>query len=247
LKGIWRGVVLCWAFLAVVLLPLSQWEGAALPAAGGAQLTIEEPAEGERALVALTFDDGPRRSTTEELLDGLAERGVRGTFFVIGSQVEGSEDLILRMDEEGHQLGIHTYDHVALTALSAADLAAQVDRTREALRGVLGHNGFLLRPPYGMTDAAARSRAGCPIILWSVDPKDWEDRDRARIVDAVVNEAQDGDIILLHDIYESSVEAALEIVDALHARGFLFVTVDELAQAKHVELEAGEVYRCFRD
>jgi len=105
------------------------------------------------------------------------------------------------------------------------------------------HGELLLRPPYGMVDAGVRRRAGSPLILWSIDPEDWGDKGVERIVEHVCSRASDGDIILLHDIYPTSVEAALRIVDALHQKGFLFVTVDELAAQHGLTLEAGEVYR----
>ena len=193
-------------------------------------------------LIAITFDDGPRRSTTTRLLDGLAERGVQATFFLIGEQVEGNEDVLKRMDDEGHQIGIHTYDHVKLTGLNKTDFDAQVDRTRSILKGVLGHNDFLLRPPYGMTDNGVKTWAGCPIILWSIDPEDWKDQNAPREVRQIVSEAKDGDIILMHDIFSASVDAALQVIDQLHARGFLFCTIDELYAARHIDLEPGEVY-----
>ena len=197
--------------------------------------------EGKK-LIALTFDDGPRRATTTRLLDGLAERGVKATFFLIGAQIENNEDVVRRMDEEGHQVGIHTFDHVKLTGLSRADFDAQVERTRAALKGVLGHNDFLLRPPYGMLDGGVRAMAGCPILLWSIDPEDWRDRDGERVAAEVTAQARDGGIILMHDIFPESVDAALEIVDALHAQGYLFCTVEELFAARGVPLEAGQVY-----
>ena len=197
--------------------------------------------EGQK-LIALTFDDGPRRSTTTRLLDGLAERGVKATFCLSGAQIENNEDVVRRMDEEGHQIGIHTFDHVKLTGLSRADFDAQVERTRAALKGVLGHNDFLLRPPYGMLDDGVRAMAGCPILLWSIDPEDWRDRDGARVAAEVTAQARDGGIILMHDIFPESVDAALEIVDALHAQGYLFCTVEELFAARGVPLEAGQVY-----
>lgn len=201
------------------------------------------PAAG--GLLALTFDDGPRRSTTTALLDGLAERGVKATFFLIGAQAaDDRQDLVLRMEREGHQIGIHTYDHTALSGLSAADFSAQVDRTRNLFQSILGHNHFLLRPPYGKLDAAVRTRAGCPIVLWSIDPEDWNDQNADRVVEHVVSRARDGDIILLHDIFPSSVEAALRIVDQLHRRGFYFVTVEELFAARQIPLRDGQVYRC---
>lgn len=196
----------------------------------------------EEKLIALTFDDGPRRITTQRLLDGLAQRGVKATFFLIGSQIEGNEDLLLRMEEEGHQIGVHTYDHVSLTGLNAADFDAQVGRTRALLEQVLGHGGFLLRPPYGMTDPMVKSRAGSPLILWSVDPEDWRDRDASRVRAQIVQNVRDGDIILLHDIFPESVDAALAAVDDLLSQGYYFCTVDDLFAARHIELKNGSAY-----
>ena len=205
------------------------------------------PAEGEALieapLVALTFDDGPRRSTTADLLDGLQERGVPATFFLIGEQIEGNEDLIKRMEEEGHQIGIHSYEHRWLTALSAADFARQVDRERQLLYEILGREDFLLRPPYGGVDAAVEKRANTPIVLWSVDPEDWKDNNIDRIVACVVEQASDGDIILLHDLFPNSAQAALRIVDALLAKGYCFVTVEQLMEERGVVPEAGVRYR----
>lgn len=195
-------------------------------------------------LLALTFDDGPRRSTTSALLDGLAERGVKATFFLIGRQIAGNEDLIRRMDAEGHQIGIHTYDHVALTGLNRTDFDAQVGVTRTLLTQLLGHNGFLLRPPYGAVDDGVRAMAGAPIVLWSVDPEDWREQDPQHITEHLVSHAKDGDILLLHDIFPGSVEAALAAVDALMAKGYYFVTVEELFSLRHISLESGCVYRC---
>ncbi|MBM6871602.1 polysaccharide deacetylase family protein [Pseudoflavonifractor phocaeensis] len=195
-------------------------------------------------LVALTFDDGPRRSTTTALLDGLAQRGVKATFFLIGRQIPGNEDLIRRMDAEGHQIGIHTYDHTILTGLNEADFQAQVEVTRTLLTQLLGHNGFLLRPPYGMVDDGVKAMAGAPIILWSVDPEDWREQGADLVSQHLISQAKDGDILLLHDIFPGSVEAALETVDALMDQGFYFVTVEELFSLRHISLENGCVYRC---
>ena len=203
-------------------------------------------AVGTEKLLALTFDDGPRRSTTSALLDGLARRGVHATFFLVGSNLDGNEELILRMEAEGHQVGIHSYNHKMLTGLNAADLYAEVGALRDRLTDLLGHDGFLLRPPYGKTDDALRRRAGAPIILWSVDPEDWSDDDSDRQTALILSQVQDGDIILLHDIYPSSVDTALRVVDALLDEGYYFVTVDELFAARGVTPENGKVYRSLR-
>ncbi len=211
----------------------------------GQTLPVDGPAQLERPVVALTFDDGPRRSTTGELLDGLAQRGVHATFFLVGEMLEGNGDLVERMAAEGHQIGVHTYDHVWLTELSAVDFEKQVGRTRRLLTEMVGEGSYWLRPPYGGVDRGVEKRAGSPVILWSVDPEDWDDKNVTRIVEHIVSNVRDGDIILLHDIYPSSVEAALQVVDRLQERGFLFATVEELAQLRHIELKEGEVYRCF--
>lgn len=196
----------------------------------------------ETKLIALTFDDGPKRSTTTALLDGLSQRGVCATFFLIGRNVDGNEDLILRMDQEGHQIGIHSTNHKTLTGLNQADFYEEVGALRLRLETLLGHNSLLLRPPYGIIDAGVKRMAEAPIILWSIDPEDWSDEDTARQVSHIVSRAKDGDIILLHDIYPSSVETALQVVDSLLQEGFYFVTIDQLFAAKGIELKEGEVY-----
>ena len=144
------------------------------PAAGGG----DRQALGEAKIpagpyVALTFDDGPRDATTPVLLDGLAQRGVRATFFVIGENVEGNELLLQRMEGEGHQIGLHTYHHKMLDQLNAAGFYAEVDSLRATLTALVGREEFMLRPPYGMMNAATQTRAAAPIVLWSVDPEDW--------------------------------------------------------------------------
>lgn len=193
--------------------------------------------------VALTFDDGPKAETTSRLLDGLAQRGVRCTFFVLGLQVEGNEDLLRRMANEGHQIGMHTAHHKALAGLGPADLSAEVDQLRLTLTALLGPENYMLRPPYGMINHAVETQAAAPLILWSVDPEDWSDHDAARIAAHIADKARDGDIILLHDIYDASVDAALEAVDALMAKGCTFVTVEELFALRGVTPENGKVYR----
>ena len=239
----WSGWTLLLLFALIGATALAWWGRAAPGVTADAPLTgeagLEEP---EQKLIALTFDDGPRRSTTTDLLDGLAERGVKATFFLIGAQIEDNRDVVRRMDREGHQIGIHTYDHVKLTDLNRADFDAQVEKTRSVLVSTLDHNDFLLRPPYGMLDDSVKAWAGCPIILWSIDPEDWSDRDTDRVVQQVVSQAKDGGIILMHDIFPESVEAALRIVDALHAQGYYFCTIDQLFQARGITLEAGKSY-----
>lgn len=229
---VWAVLALLSAFVCGV-----QNRQAAIPADAATEMRETAP------LIALTFDDGPRRDTTTALLDGLAQRGVKATFFLVGEQIVGNEDVVRRMDAEGHQIGIHTYDHVRLLGLNRSDFDAQVDKTRQLLKNVLGHDGFLLRPPYGLYDAGVKNMAGCPIILWSVDPEDWGHKDADYVTRHIMDNASDGAIILLHDIYPTSVDAALRVVDELHEQGYLFVTVEQLFAEKGMKLQNGEVYR----
>lgn len=231
-----------WFWLILALCPLMLLLRSHLPAAAPADAV--QPIADSLKLVALTFDDGPKTRTTPQLLDGLDQRGVKATFFLIGKQVEETPELVTRMAQSGHQLGIHTYDHVALTGLNQADFDAQVARTRQTLAALLGYDDFLLRPPYGTVDDGVKRNAGSPIILWSVDPEDWHQRSVQREVAHIVSEVEDGDIILMHDIFPESVDAALQVIDQLHQAGYTFVTVEELFAARGVTLEPGQVYRC---
>ena len=193
-------------------------------------------------LVALTFDDGPRADTTGPLLEGLALREVPATFFLLGERIPGNEGLVSEMDAAGHQVGVHTWDHIMLADVTAGEFHLQVNKTREQLTRILGEGDYWLRPPYGIMDPALERLEKGPLIIWSVDPEDWKDHNVERIVSSVLNRVKDGDIILMHDIYAGSVEAALAIVDALLDRGYCFVTVEQLMALRGVEPEAGERY-----
>lgn len=208
-------------------------------AGGGAQVELDT---GPAKLVALTFDDGPRRSTTRRLLDGLELREANATFFLVGERIEGCEDLIEEMAEAGHQVGVHTFNHVLVTELSREDFDLQVGKTRALLTDFLGEGEFWLRPPYGIVDDSVERWADGPLVLWSVDPEDWKDHDVERIVASVVERVEDGDVILMHDIYQSSAEAAIRIVDALEEKGFCFVTVEQLMVRQGIAPEAGVIF-----
>ena len=235
----WVLLVMCF----MLAVPASVPETDA-PASAPAQVEAE-PEETDMPVVALTFDDGPRSSTTGRLLDELALREVPATFFLLGHRIPGNEDLVRRMAAEGHQIGVHTYDHVEVTGLSREDFDLQVGKTRSLLLDILGEGEFWLRPPYGITDEAARQWADSPIVLWSVDPEDWKDQDVGRIVAGVVEHVQDGDIILMHDLSAHSVTCALQAVDRLQAQGYTFCTVSELAALRGTALLPGEVYTGF--
>lgn len=177
--------------------------------------------------VALTFDDGPGRYT-DELLTELKERGVKATFFVVGSNAKLREDTVKRMYEEGHLVGNHTYSHVELDDMSVAAALEELEKTNEVLEDITGARPEFVRPPYGAWNDCLQAQSQMITVMWDVDPLDWQDQNCSRVADCVLKEVEDGDIILLHDIYQSSVIAALEIVDTLLAQGYEFVTADEL-------------------
>lgn len=232
MKGRGRLFFLC---ISLALLSGCASGGPAAEAGGDARIPDEK-------LIAITFDDGPRRETTERLLDGLRERGAQATFFVIGRQIQENQDLVERMQAEGHQVGSHTWSHTRLTGVSADTLRQEVGRTEEALEDLLGPGSYWLRPPYGAVDAADRDLIQTPMIKWSIDPRDWEKLDTAQVTAAVLKAAAPNQIILLHDIYPTSVDAALAVVDALQEEGYRFVTVEELLEANGIQPEAGVLY-----
>lgn len=207
------------------------------------EATRSAVAEGTK-YVALTFDDGPRKETTSKLLDGLKERGAQATFFVIGSQIlcAGNEELIQRMEEEGHQVGNHTYSHERLLDATGSTVMEEVNKNRIILENILGQGEFWLRPPYGLIDSTGAKISDTPMIYWTLDPEDWKLLDVKQVVDRVLEQVKAGDIILLHDFYPSSVEAALEIIDRLQPEGYVFVTVKELFDIYGVSPEPGVLY-----
>lgn len=180
------------------------------------------------AKVALTFDDGPHPVYTPQLLDGLKERGVRATFFVVGENIPGNEEILKRMDAEGHLIGNHTYNHVKLSDLDSARACAEVEKTNVLIQEATGKEPEFIRPPFGAWKKTMECSLGMLPVLWDVDPLDWTTKNTALVVERVLKDTKPGDIILLHDYYQSSVDAALEIVDTLTQRGYEFVTVDEL-------------------
>lgn len=200
----------------------------------------------ETKYVAITFDDGPRRWTTSRLLDGLQERGASATFFLVGELIEENRDLVERMQAEGHQVGNHTWSHVLLKDASDATLLQEVGDTDLLLREILGNGDYWLRPPYGLIKDSQKKLITKPMIHWSVDPVDWEVLDSKKVVQSVLEQVEPGDIILLHDFYPTSVDAALEIIDTLQEQGYLFVTVEELLALNGIEATPGKMIRSGR-
>ena len=183
-----------------------------------------------KPVVALTFDDGPNASSTPILLDGLKERKVRATFFLIGENVEKDENekIVKRMYEEGHLIGNHTYTHCNLSKLETGEAKKELEQTDTVIEKITGKQPVFVRAPYGELPVDSEQDLNRIYIGWTVDPLDWMTEDTGAVVKAVVEEINPGDVILLHDCYPSSVQAAIRIVDLLQGKGYEFVTVDHL-------------------
>lgn len=184
--------------------------------------------EPELKKIALTFDDGPHPFYTEQLLDGLKERGVVVTFFVTGEHASLHPDIIKRMQEEGHLIGNHTYSHIQLRSDNRREFVEELQLTSRVIKEITGEDTLYVRPPYGAWDKSLEKELNMIPVLWTVDPLDWCSEDVGCIVRRVTDKVGENDIILMHDYYETSVTAALEIVDKLSEEGFVFVTVEEI-------------------
>ena len=204
--------------------------------------SVEESGVKEKPSIAITFDDGPSSRYTGRLLDGLKERSVKASFFLIGENAEENPVLVERIYKEGHLIGNHTYSHVQMTHLSEEAAVREIEKTDQVISAITGEHVAYMRPPFGAWQRELEVRMEVLPVLWSVDPLDWTTENVDEIVSKVVTEVEEGDIILLHDCYASSVEAALRIVDILQKEGYEFVTVDRLLTACLVGSEM-----CIRD
>ena len=182
----------------------------------------------ENKKIALTFDDGPHPYYTEQLLDGLKERDVKATFFVLGKHAEQYPELVERMNDEGHLIGNHTYNHMQLSQQNSEAFKEELIKTNELLEGLTGQEVQYVRPPYGTWDKKFEKELNMFPVLWNIDTLDWSSKNVAGIVQKVRSKAKDNGIILMHDEYMTTVTAALQIVDELKEEGYEFVTVEEL-------------------
>ena len=205
-----------------------------------------QAAQKNEKYVALTFDDGPSGRFTRRLLDGLAERDAKATFFLCGYRIAQYPKETQRIFDEGHEIALHGYSHDCMTPMSRRQIAKELSDTKALLPE--GCKALWLRPPGGCCSDGVRQVAevtNLSILDWSVDPRDWATRDTAAVGRFVVERIQDGDVVLLHDMSDSSVDAALAIIDELQSQGFRFVTVSELVKIRDITVKPGKTYRKF--
>lgn len=197
-----------------------------------------------KPMVALTFDDGPSKYT-EQLLGILEENQVKASFFLVGQNVGRYPKVIQKMKDLGCDIGNHTMNHRELTKLSVEDIEIQIETVNDAIKKCISEGSTMVRPPYGSEDEKVRESVKYPLILWSVDTNDWQTEDANVIAEYILNTVKDGDIVLLHDIYQSTVDSVAIVIPKLIEKGYQIVSVSELAEARGITLENGKVYGGF--
>lgn len=185
-------------------------------------------AKKQQKLVALTFDDGPNAATTPQALDILAKYHVKGTFFMLGKNIAGNEQLVKRVHDEGHEIGNHSWSHPQLPTLALEQAKKQIEDTQAALRAVIGESPKMMRPPYGAINNTLRNAVDMSFIMWNVDSLDWKNRNTGSIMEQVKKQTYLGSIILMHDIHQTTINALPSVIEYLKKNGYTLVTVSEL-------------------
>lgn len=200
----------------------------------------------QKPMVALTFDDGPHKKNTKIIMDVLEQYDGRATFFVVGYHVDSFPEVVQDAYTRGFQIGNHTMSHVHLSTLAGEKALVEEIFLNRKLNEIGVAGKAMLRPPYGDYTDYLQENLSVPMIGWNVDSKDWSSGNVDAIYNEVVGKVKDGDIILFHDIYDTTAEAIQRIVPELAAQGFQLVTVEELFEAKGKEPKAGRYYYYVR-
>jgi len=198
-----------------------------------------------KPMIALTFDDGPSHNTGR-IIDVLNKYGVKATFFVLGANILGNEDIIEELKISGMEIGNHMYSHKLLTRMKEDDIKKEYNKTRKLIYDIVGEYPSLTRPSYGSANKKVRRVIDSPIIGWNIDTLDWKYHNSNYIENKILNKVSDGSIILMHDIYSATGNAIEKVIPKLLDSGYQFVTVSELFYYKNIELENGKMYRYAR-
>lgn len=199
-----------------------------------------------KMLAALTFDDGPSPETTPKLLDILQQKDVPATFFMLGNQAATYPDIVKRAVKEAHEVASHTMYHQNLIRITTDAAVSDINESKATFKKLLGHDPIYTRPPYGNINDTVRTTVGTPMILWSVDTEDWKSKNVDSIIATTMREIHDGAIILMHDIYPTTLDAVPILIDTLRKNGYELATVSELAKIRGIKLENGATYYNFR-
>lgn len=193
-------------------------------------------------LVCFTFDDGPYAPVTNKILDTLEKYNGRATFFVVGDRADTYSDEIIRASKMGCEIGTHTYSHVNLNSLSVPEMQEEIKKSCDAISKYTGKNVKVLRPPEGAANDTVKANVGMPMVLWSVDSRDWDYRNADKDYKTVMDNVFDGSIVLMHDLYPATADAVARLIPELAKQGYKFVTFSELMKIRGVDVEPGEKY-----
>ena len=196
----------------------------------------------DRKVVAFTFDDGPNPNTTPTLITEFHKRGMNATFYMLGRNAEKYPEVVKMVDQNGFEIGSHTYQHRNLKRISDEEQKFEIQKTIQVIQSAIGKDPTSIRPPYGNYNDVTLSYIETPIVLWNVDTWDWKYRDANVTYQNSIDKIQDGSIILFHDIYYASIDAAVRMADELYQRGYVLLSIQELARAKNVTLTAKTRY-----
>ena len=208
------------------------------------ETNTEKPTINNSKLLAITFDDGPS-NYTDYLLDELNKTNTKVTFFVLGSRVPYYKNTILKMKQNNHQIASHFYSHKDLTKMNTNEILNEKNNTNNLIKNITEEDTLYFRPPYGAYNINVLNTINMYPILWSVDTLDWKYRDENYIYNYIINNAKDGDIILLHDLYKTSIDASLKAINTLKKQGYNFVTVKELHTLRNINLNTKTPYYKF--
>ena len=195
----------------------------------------------EKKLIAFSFDDRPYRKNTEKILKALDKNNARATFFMLGQNAKYYPDLVKKVEESGNEIAGHSWNHPLLTKLGKKGVKKQMSQMNEAIASVTGSDVGLLRPPYGSINRTVKNTVKDPLILWSIDTLDWKTLNADKTAAAILKQAKDGDIILMHDIHAPTAEAVKKVLPKLEKKGFQVCTVSELLEARNITLHPGDV------
>lgn len=198
-----------------------------------------------KKMIALTYDDGPS-IYTKDILKCLEENKAKATFFVLGCNISAHKDAVYAANKMGCEIANHTYNHPMLTGRTNEQIKAEIADTDKKIKSITGHNAVVMRPPGGDVNERVASVVDKPVIIWSIDTRDWEHRNSSRTIQSVMNNVKDGDIILMHDIYSATRDASLVLIPRLRQMGYQMVTVSELARYRNVSMRKGQIYHSFR-
>lgn len=195
-----------------------------------------------KPMLALTYDDGPRTDVGARLMNVFEQYGQRTTFFMVGNRVPSRADEVRRMAADGHEVANHSYDHVYLNKVGAETIHNQVNACNDIIEQTCGIRPRIMRLPGGNKNSTVLANINMPIILWNIDTRDWSHRNTQTTIDSIIGKVKDGDIVLMHELYESTAAASEYVVPQLVSQGFQLVTVSELAELKGKTLAGGGVY-----